>query len=252
MALGKLAQICRGPGANAVSCLLLRVVEDFERIASEGYTKWSNAAVRELAAAYTCNNAAALLDASSRYTALVYEALHATYGRAVSIDAEVETRLTIHARNPYTPLEIGISWHPILNVPYIPASSLKGAVRAYAEASNIRPCGKAPEELFGTAGGAGLIEITDAYPVKCVDKLIEPDIINPHYREVEGQIGEADVSPTPLLFPTAARGVVFRFFVAPRAEADGKCLTEILDLVRGALAEGIGAKTRLGYGALRF
>ena len=62
----------------------------------------------------------------------------------------------------------------------------------------------------------------DAYPVKRMDKLIEPDIVNPHYREAEGQIGEADVSPTPLLFPTPTRGVVFRFFTAPRAEADGK------------------------------
>ncbi|MEM4424124.1 type III-B CRISPR module RAMP protein Cmr6 [Pyrobaculum sp.] len=167
------------------------------------------------------------------------------------MDAEVETRLTIHVKSPYIPLEIGISWHPLLNLPYIPATSLKGAARAYAEVNNIRPCGKAPEELFGKAGGAGLVELTDAYPVKCRDKLIEPDIINPHYREVEGAIGEADASPTPLLFPAVARGVVFRFFVAPRAEADGKCLTDVLDVIRGALAEGIGAKTRLGYGVLK-
>ncbi|AFA39115.1 CRISPR type III-B/RAMP module RAMP protein Cmr6 [Pyrobaculum oguniense TE7] len=146
---------------------------------------------------------------------------------------------------------MGISWHPVLNLPYIPASSLKGAARAYAEVNNIRPCGKAPEEVFGSPTGAGLVELTDAYPVKCGDKLIEPDIINPHYREAEGAIGEADASPTPLLFPAVARGVVFRFFIAPRAEADGKCLTDVLDVIRGALTEGIGAKTRLGYGVLK-
>lgn len=169
----------------------------------------------------------------------------------MGVDAEVETRLAIHTKSPYAHLVIGISWHPVINLPYIPATSLKGAARAYAEVNNFVPCGKAPEELFGKAGGAGLVELTDAYPVRCGDKLIELDIVNPHYRETERAIGETDASPTPQLFPAVARGVVFRFFIAPRAEADGKCLTDVLDVIRGALAEGIGAKTRLGYGVLK-
>ncbi len=55
---------------------------------------------------------------------------------------EAETPLAAHLRNPYMPLEIGLAWHPLFNAPYIPATTLKGALRAgrrEAPADSRRP-----------------------------------------------------------------------------------------------------------------
>ena len=148
------------------------------------------------------------------------------------------------------PLEIGLSWHPMFNVPYIPASSIKGAVRAYAEVHNVRPCGESVDKIFGTVGEASIVVVSDAYPVKCNGRLLDLDIVNPHYREVEGVVGEADVSPTPIVYPAIARGVTFGMLLAFRRHVDTRCLLDIWNLLKGAFEEGLGARTRLGYGTL--
>jgi len=119
-------------------------------------------------------------------------------------------------------------------VPYIPASSIKGAARAYAEAYNTMPCSKSPGELFGTVGETGLVMVTDAYPVKCSDKLLDLDIVTPHYKEVEGRVREVDVNPVPIVYPAVTKGVTFGFILAFRKQANAKCLSDVWGLLKGA------------------
>jgi len=45
-------------------------------------------------------------------------------------------------------------------------------------------------------------------------------------------------------------GATFDFFVASRS-IEARCTKEIYSLINEALAEGLGAKTRLGYGIVK-
>ena len=252
--LKRVDEICNKEtyASNIVSCLGLRLIREFIGGAHEFEVgKWSSAQARWLVSSFNCKASQPLLNICKDYLGLIEEGLKEAYGgNVLSVNATIETRLTIHVRWPYMPLEIAISWHPIFNVPYIPASSIKGAVRAYVEINNIKVCGRGLDELFGHVGEAGDVVFTDAYPVSCNDKFIEADIVNPHYREAEGEVREVDVSPTPLVYPTVARGVVFKFFIAFR-NLNIRCSSEILNIVEAALKEGLGARTKLGYGVIR-
>ena len=125
--------------------------------------------------------------------------------------------------------EVALSFDPILNIPYIPGSTLKGAFR-YAlveligkalekkkqkskEANDIaKEAEEIAKEYFGGDNGIGLVGVTDAYPISTgVNGLLfESDIITPHY---PGAGNELKAEPKPLPFLTIARGVKFRFFI---------------------------------------
>lgn len=182
--------------------------------------------------------------------------------------------------------EVGLAFDPLLNVPLIPASSLKGAFR---HALRRRFGESAAERVFGgVQGGMGLLGVTDAYPVRARGRLLEPDILAPHYPETKQLETELDVEPNPVPFPTIAPGVEFVFYIyfnkgLPAAlderrrlrvtrELAGKGagfeifegdLAEALKNVSGkvhpdlipivdcaviyALTQGVGAKTSIGY-----
>ncbi|MEM2275185.1 MAG: type III-B CRISPR module RAMP protein Cmr6 [Thermofilum sp.] len=186
--------------------------------------------------------------------------------------------------------EIGLALDPLLNVPLIPASSLKGAFR---HALRRRFDESAAERVFGGArGGMGLVGVTDAYPVRARGRLFDPDILAPHYPETERLETELDVEPNPVPFLTIAPGVEFVFYIyfnkgLPAAlgerrrlkvtrELTGKSagfeifegdLAEAIknaggevhpDLIPAvdyaviyALTQGIGAKTSVGYTRFR-
>jgi len=122
------------------------------------------------------------------------------------------------------PFEVGLSFDPILNVPFISGSSLKGAFRhALLELIKKGPVKKNTHKeainaesianiIFGSEKWSGLVGVTDAYPVKPgINGLIfEPDVITPHY---PGAMTELDVNPNPISFLTIARDLVFEFFI---------------------------------------
>ena len=192
-----------------------------------------------------------LLSKAEKYCSVLEEEALKIYGGVVAIDAEVSTRLLVHARNPYIPLNIGISWHPYFNLPYIPASSIKGAVRSYAEMREKKEIGGFKlDYLFGRMGEEGMIIFFDSFPIKCSKRLLEADVITPHYKERSNKIKEIDVKPTPIIFPVVATGVVFRIIVGLRKELK-RATSDVLQLLKETLTEGLGAKTLVGYGKFR-
>jgi CRISPR-associated protein Cmr6 len=224
----------------------------------------------ELVNAYKCENVRDLLANVAKHMDYVAKSLEELgYEVVFRGDMALMSRLAINLRHPYTePLEPGISWDPYWNLPYIPSSSLKGAIRAIAE--NTRsPCTKA----FGDTEESSTIVVLDSYPTYCPGgkSLLTLDIINPHYREVEGEISEVESSPTPLTMLTVSTGVAFRVIVLVArnrlttrcSKASGNhvyvgknceeaCTTnDLRNIVMQTLREGIGAKTALGYGAFR-
>jgi CRISPR-associated protein Cmr6 len=90
-------------------------------------------------------------------------------------------------------------------------------------------------------GQEGALVTTDALPTSSA--AVEPDVITPHYKEPD--IREDRAEPTPLVFPVVKPGATFDFFVASRS-IEARCTKEIYSLIMEALAEGLGAKTRLG------
>jgi len=196
---------------------------------------------------------------------------------------EIEMKLTyrgafgVSSTFGQIPFEVGLYIHPYFNVPYIPASSIKGAIRngyyCYLINNKEKSEGEAEAEcnkIFGDGNFAGLVGFTDAFPVQEGENgyILYPDIINPHYKDV---INEMEVEPKPIVFLTVAPGTTFKFFMYIIKErekkkgekrtieiGEGKELANkpvpdkdklgILDLaLLYGLSMGIGAKTALGY-----
>lgn len=148
-------------------------------------------------------------------------------------------------------LEASITLHRIFGLPIIPASSLKGAARAYAMLID----GKNEEDpdfvaVFGSKEQAGKIVFLDALPLET--PKFELDIMNPHfpdYYNTKGRDAPSDwQSPKPVFFLTVSK-VPYRFAIAARIRSDLDLLTRAENWLKGALKElGIGAKTSAGYG----
>jgi CRISPR-associated protein Cmr6 len=170
------------------------------------------------------------------------------------------------------PVENGFVWHPTLGTPYLPGSSIKGMIRAWAEET-----GKPPERItaaFGPdrrgnpsdllvadnddqpAGGAGRVIVFDAIPVK--PPRVEADVLTPHYASWRADDPPGDWrSPVPIPFLVTAAGTEFLFTIAGahrRTDAAGRdgdeaLVRDVWDWLAGALGEhGAGAKTAVGYG----
>ncbi|AMW30294.1 MULTISPECIES: RAMP superfamily CRISPR-associated protein [Limnospira] len=129
--------------------------------------------------------------------------------------------------------------HPIYGVPYIPASSLKGVIRAYGR-QNL-PQGEV-ERLLGTLeGGIGRVQILDAFPTQpCLDL----DITTPQWNWQDDRIV---YQPAPhvmlsMLKPTLTIGL------APTARGTPEDVAVVREWVKPALTGGLGARVSSGYG----
>lgn len=145
------------------------------------------------------------------------------------------------------PLDTGLTLHRLYGIPYLPASAVKGACRAWGQrAANAEDVFK---RIFGDQSASGEVYFYDAYPE---NNLFELDIINPHYGkyyESKGSVPPADYhSPIPILFLTVSPGVSFRFILACK---DRALLDQAKEWLSSAMAQsGIGAKKSLGYGEI--
>ena len=160
------------------------------------------------------------------------------------------------------PVENGFAWHYTLGVPYLPGSSVKGMVRAWAtqwteveEATRLRILG--PKPPAGTAAmepQVGEMIFLDAVPTSPVE--LAADVMTPHY-DGYYQKGETPgdwMSPIPIPFLVVKAGATFRFPVAPRQQSEQSREDSMtaFDWLKEALEWiGAGAKTAVGYGRMR-
>ena len=209
--------------------------------------------------------------------------------RVVDLKFETKKNFVVGTRQGplYLVYEVGISWDPILDLPYIPASSLKGALRSYMldlckKVDNRRECVEDVISLFGVPirddeiaklvfpdsksaevsdeGSEGLAVFSDAYPISFKEKLLTADIINPHYYK-GGKVVENEfkVEPVPITFLTVSPGVTFRLIIALSEEGEkyvsslSKMIFKtdsysLVPFITLAFTMGVGAKTSRGYG----
>lgn len=144
------------------------------------------------------------------------------------------------------PTENGFTWHHTLGVPYLPGSSIKGMVLAWARTKGIENHSR----IFGTQGRVGAVCFLDAIPIQPVS--LESDVMTPHYAGWDAANPPGDwCSPTPIPFLTTAVGAPFLFGVVPCVRAGADDARLIIDLVAEALKfVGTGAKTAVGYGRM--
>jgi CRISPR-associated protein Cmr6 len=269
--------------SNVISALTLAFINCFKEIIEGGESKvienfvsyFNSIASEKLMLAYDCSRVRSLLEESRRYVVEVYEKAGSIFGSSFIIIGKLESRLLVHTRSPTLPLDISLAWDPVLNLPYIPASTVKGVVRAYLTMNNVTVEGLSVDDLLGEArkseheaeelAHVGYIVFFDAYPVDCEKTLVEPDVITPHYSEVEGRVDEVSVKPRPIVFPTIAPGTTIYFPVAVNVNlarrlkdkgkmaklAEGNTVNMVLEYVQRALQMGIGAKTSIGYGRVK-
>ena len=239
---------CVSSTYNVYSCIVLDLVES--TIQKDERREREDSQVKSVRGKFTTysKNVALSLIKKYRADARSISAYLGYLERALSglplltrVELEVTTPLVVHVRSPYMPLEIGLAWHPFFNAPYIPATTLRGALRAAAPAG---VCGRSSEELFGHKKAAGLLIVTDALPVS--EEVLGADVITPHYREPDA-VEEHKVRPTPIVFPVVKPGAKFVFFLASEEDSLVRCMGDLLRVVDAALERGIGAKTRVGY-----
>lgn len=164
------------------------------------------------------------------------------------------------------PIENGFVWHPVLGVPYLPGSSVKGLVRAWLEGgwSDQPPEPEAFHRIFGSdyrpgtalhdrehnlPNQCGTVLFFDALPILPVQ--LKADVMTPHYGDYyKGKSPPADwLSPNPIPFLTVAPGQLFQFALAPATpDARADCETAIQWLTDALEQLGAGAKTAVGYG----
>jgi len=134
-------------------------------------------------------------------------------------DIETVSRTVIGTGEVFgrVPFEVGLSFASILNVPFIPSSTLKGAFRhslkiLLREGESSEQTKKIAKAIFGSTNAVGVVGVTDAYPISpnSSGRLFEPDVVTPHYPGVKD---EFEVSPNPIVFPAIATGVKFRFLI---------------------------------------
>lgn len=213
----------------------------------------------------------------------LYHAIKITFRNyrlnGLQIDGICKSRLTLGRSDGLgiIPTEIGVSFHPFYNVPYIPASTLKGAFRqSFKIYLKLIKAGKQTEidetarKVFDgeDARSISMIWFFDAFPVNpgINGYLLVPDIITPHYTSNVNT--ECDVEPSPLIHLVIPEKTVFRFIIGYNINK----LKEVFNGVSIGIDEfknlnvpehilntmlimgeiGIGGKTSIGYSTFTF
>ena len=152
-----------------------------------------------------------------------------------------------------SPMEVGLTLHPLYGFPYLPGSTVKGIARAYAEQVEEAPAEERHSVFGSTAPGEapdtkqkGQVTFMDAVPT--APPALEVDVMTPHqtpYYQDQEPPGESH-QPTPVPFLTVAPGASFAF---PLAAQTNDLLDRATDWLRGGLFWlGAGGKTAAGYG----
>ncbi len=132
------------------------------------------------------------------------------------------------------------------SVPWIPGSSLKGAMRAVASEKLAE--GEVIE-LFGSKESRGKLVVFGGFPTPDNEGLLTLDVMTPHYKEYYEGRGDRPPhefsNPVPVKFPAVKEGVTFKFILLVPDSSYGR----VEDLLRVTLTDkGVGGKRSSGYG----
>jgi CRISPR-associated protein Cmr6 len=154
-----------------------------------------------------------------------------------------------------SPYESGLRLHYIYGIPFIPASSIKGAFAKYLKDFKGFKEGEDGYVLrFGSQEKVGNIVFLDAYP-ELPDtpddrQIFDISIINTHYQKYYNKEDfPADYySPIPNRFLIIKSGTKFKFHIIVKP-VNGLAVKDIKEeFIDALLKQGVGAKTKVGFG----
>lgn len=205
-----------------------------------------------------CGNRALLDRARERHLALV------SHLGGSAISSELDWHMVTGTGEAH-PLENGFRWHHGLSVPYLPASSIKGMLRAWLTCWDTDIFTR--EEIILLLGNErasdevriGDLILFDALPIDC--PILTLDVMTPHagdwYQKGSTKPNSPETvpadwqSPVPLTF-LAVKQAKFVFSMAARSQQAQALLSKAIVALDEALSTlGIGAKTAAGYGVMR-
>lgn len=130
-------------------------------------------------------------------------------------------------------------FHPVYGVSYIPSSSLKGAVRAWAR--QHQPA-ETVNRLLGTLDdGLGCVQILDAFPTK---PCLSVDMANPQWSWTNNQV-KYKPEPHALLSMQEPELVIG---LARTSRGNAEDVQKVKGWLEQALGAGIGSRVSAGYG----
>lgn len=131
-------------------------------------------------------------------------------------------------------------FHPVYGVPYVPSSSLKGAVRAWAR-QHGQPEAEC-DRLFGTLNnGIGCVQFLDAFPTQ---PCLSVDMANPQW-SWEGDIVKYQTVPHALLSMAQPELLIG---LARTKRGNAADVQRVKGWLQQALGCGIGSRVSAGYG----
>ncbi len=149
-------------------------------------------------------------------------------------------------------VENGFAFHPLSGTPYLPGSSLKGAVRAWTRIVEEENAQNRSTEIFGSPiDGVGNYVFLDLLPI--IPPKLVVDIMTPHYSDYyQNNKAPGDwQDPNPIPFLAVEEGCEWQLAVLPRnaTAASEENMEQVFQLVKDSLSIlGVGAKTAVGYG----
>jgi CRISPR-associated protein Cmr6 len=178
------------------------------------------------------------------YTKLRQRTLQLANGEENTVSVSFNWRMRIGGTRGFRELLLPVL-HPIFGIPYIPASTLKGAARAWAR-KNDAPA--RVQELLGMLNGkdakAAKIEFLDAFPTK---HCLSIDVATPQWAWKDNKVMYGPV-PHPLL---SLEQPQFLIGLRPTSRQNSDCqddLKTVKSWLENALNSGIGSRVSSGYG----
>jgi CRISPR-associated protein Cmr6 len=181
---------------------------------------------------------------SEKYIKEVIEAVKSLDASYIVLKLKLESNLLTGWSPLYFIDEVPTAWDLILDVPYIPGTTIKGLIRS-SFASAIRDSAK-EKKIFGDKGEVGGAIFLDAYPVKCEDGILIKEVMTPHYKK--GIKTEFDAIPIPIIFAAVKKGTEFKTAILFDDELSEELILDAARAVGFASRYGVGRKTTRGYG----
>jgi CRISPR-associated protein Cmr6 len=179
------------------------------------------------------------------YTKLYQRTLQLANGEKNTIKVAFNWRLRVGGTRGFRELLLPVL-HPVFGIPYIPASTLKGAVRAWAtkHQSSARV-----NELLGILDGklakAAKIEFLDAFPIK---PCLSLDVATPQWTWQNNKVMYQPV-PHPLLSLEQPQFLIGLRPTSKEAfDEINNAIPEVKVWLENALKSGIGSRVSSGYG----
>lgn len=158
----------------------------------------------------------------------------------VVISVSFNWRLRVGGTRGFRELLLPV-FHPVFGIPYIPASSLKGAARAWAINEGDSRVRKLLGMLDGKVAQAAQVEFLDAFPSK---HCLSVDVATPQWR---WQNNKVIYKPEPHLL-LSMKQPQFLIGLRPTAKGSNADVQVVREWLENALKSGIGSRVSSGYG----